>query len=166
MDSHAFSMGFITNDYQTDINKVCSRPKELLKSCESSLSSWHIQQSALLSSTIIALQICRCLVGTLAPRSLCRASIIHRSTYLWLAPSIEYSSLATSCASVERGQAAVMYDRYNTRNSLLASTALDWTRFSNHQKMVLPCNGLVQGRASIVVMIVFPPELLPQTSGL
>ena len=46
MDSHAFSMGFITNDYQTDINKVCSRPKELLKSCESSLSSWLIQQSA------------------------------------------------------------------------------------------------------------------------
>ena len=45
-----------------------------------------------------------------------------------------------------------MYDRYNTRDSLLASTALDWTRFSNHQKMVLPCNGLVQGRASILVI--------------
>ena len=46
MGSHAFSMGFITIDYQTDINKVCSRPKELLKSCKSSLSSWLIQQSA------------------------------------------------------------------------------------------------------------------------
>ena len=54
---------------------------------------------------------------------------------------------------MERGQAGVMYDRYNTRNSLLASTALDWTRFSNHQKMVLPCNGLMQGRASILVTL-------------
>ena len=141
MDSHAFSMGFITNDYQTDINKVCSRPKELLKSCESSLSSWHIQQSALLSLTIIALQICRCLVGTLAPRSLCRAPINHRSTYLWLAPSIEYSSLATSRDSVERGQAGVMYDRYLQHAQQLACFhGLLSVHVSAIIKMVLPCN--------------------------
>ena len=43
-------------------------------------------------------------------------------------------------------------DTYIARNSLLTSTALDSTRFSNHQKMVLSCNGLIQGKALILVI--------------
>ena len=95
----------------------------------------------------------------IARRSLCRAAGPYRHEtdaqhvdvcINRMIASIEWP-LHVSRDSVERGQAGVMYDRYNTRDSLLASTALDWTRFSNHQKMVLPCNGLVQGRASILV---------------
>ena len=95
----------------------------------------------------------------IARRSLCRAAGPYRHEtdarhvdvcINRMIASIEWP-LHVSRDSVERGQAGVMYDRYNTRNSLLASTALDCTRFSNHQKMVLPCNGLVQGRASILV---------------
>ena len=75
----------------------------------------------------------------IARRSLCRAAGPYRHEtdarhvdvcINRMIASIEWP-LHVSRDSVERGQAGVMYDRYNTRNSLLASTALDCTRFSN-----------------------------------